>query len=274
MRMNKIQLIGIDLDGTLLNRKKEVDAYTARILKRCIREGIQVYFVSGRPYPFVKQIARKVDPHIQIIAANGGYLEMNGYEEENVIEEHVLYEIIDKIAKYQSKAFFKSKQIIYTHESYDQRFMYDHMNSQLDEDLKAASICELSWNQLKARVKGILKILIYEEDCERLKALQQEIQDVCSVEIVNFCDINIDITAHNITKGYAMCSVMETYGITSQQVMAIGDSDNDLPMLEVAGVKVAMKNAQENIKEYCDFITDDNDHDGVGKAISKFLQWE
>ena len=61
------------------------------------------------------------------------------------------------------------------------------------------------------------------------------------------------------------------HGISMENVMTLGDYDNDMPMIKAAGLGVAMGNALEKVKAAADYVTDTNDNDGVGKAIEKFV---
>jgi Cof subfamily protein (haloacid dehalogenase superfamily) len=74
-----------------------------------------------------------------------------------------------------------------------------------------------------------------------------------------------------VSKGSAVKILADYYGISSEQVMCIGDSENDLSMIKFAGLGVAMENGDENVKEAAKYITDSNNCDGVAKVIEKFV---
>ena len=80
-----------------------------------------------------------------------------------------------------------------------------------------------------------------------------------------------EMTDINATKGKTMAYLCELNSITSSQVIAFGDSGNDLPLLEFAGVSVAMGNAEENVKQIADYVTETNALDGVAVAVEKFV---
>ena len=73
-----------------------------------------------------------------------------------------------------------------------------------------------------------------------------------------------------VSKGNAVAKLCEELGLTAENVMAIGDEENDISMIEFAGIGVAMENAVPAVKEAANEITVDNDHDGVAKVIEKF----
>ena len=74
-----------------------------------------------------------------------------------------------------------------------------------------------------------------------------------------------------MTKAAGLKELAKYLGISMKETLAIGDADNDRTVLEAAGISVAMGNADRKIKEICDAVTGDNDHNGVGEAIRKFL---
>ena len=81
----------------------------------------------------------------------------------------------------------------------------------------------------------------------------------------------LEIFPKDVNKGTAIKFLAQYLGLNMEQTMAMGDRDNDLPMLEVAVKAIAMGNAVDNLKKHSDFVTSDNDHDGVGVAINKFV---
>ncbi|WP_263969807.1 HAD-IIB family hydrolase [Companilactobacillus kimchii] len=81
----------------------------------------------------------------------------------------------------------------------------------------------------------------------------------------------LEIFPNNVNKGEAVKYLAQQLEIELKDILAIGDRDNDISMLEVAGTGVAMGNAQVGVKAVSDYVTTDNNHDGVGDAIEKFV---
>ena len=80
-----------------------------------------------------------------------------------------------------------------------------------------------------------------------------------------------EMTSQGIDKGAALQSALSKLGIEAKECIAFGDAGNDITMLQFAGVGVAMANAQEEVKAIADEITDDNNHDGIAKALLKYI---
>ena len=80
-----------------------------------------------------------------------------------------------------------------------------------------------------------------------------------------------EFTAMNVNKGRSLALAMERLGIRPEECIAFGDAQNDISMLEFAGIGVAMGNAQKAVLEMADEITDDNEHDGIAKSLLKHI---
>lgn len=267
---NKFKLICLDLDGTLLNSKNEISEKNISCLKKCLDQGIHVFFVTGRPYCYARYQANQIDERIEIIAYNGGCYIENNQLVEKFIPSDKLIPIIDCIEKYNIPAFFKGSTYFYTHEAYDKRFLYEHMMT-LNGFPFNKSFASLTWDELRQNTKDIIKVLLYNYDIEPLNQLRAEIDQIDEVTTTSDRTISFDIIPENVSKGNAMRDVMRTYNIQKEEVIAFGDAENDIPMFECSGFNVAMGNAKDNIKEMCNAVTLSNDEDGVAEYLNKFI---
>jgi Cof subfamily protein (haloacid dehalogenase superfamily) len=89
------------------------------------------------------------------------------------------------------------------------------------------------------------------------------------LELTNSLPTNVEANPAGVSKAAALHFLCERMGITMEEVMAVGDSLNDIKMIQASGVGVAMGNAQEAIKNVADFVTDTNNNNGVAKAIER-----
>ena len=81
----------------------------------------------------------------------------------------------------------------------------------------------------------------------------------------------LEFMPKGITKAYGISLLAKDLGIRAEEIMTLGDEENDLPMIEYAGLGVAMANAIPLVKEAADVVTDTNDQDGVAKAVEKYI---
>lgn len=107
-------------------------------------------------------------------------------------------------------------------------------------------------------------------DMGELAQAWKELEQYEDLVLVSSLGYNIEINAVGVDKGRGLMELGELLGIRPQEIMAFGDGDNDIRMLEKAGIGVAMGNALDNVKAAADYVTDTNDEEGVAKAIIKY----
>ena len=190
----------------------------------------------------------------------------------HTIEPHVLYQIIDVLKEHaHARAFFKGKHEFFTHEPYDERFLYDHINNQLPAAVQVTSFTGMSWEDLKHHAHDIAKILVYDMQTDRLLKARKQIECIENITVTDYQPISFDITAGGVHKGNAIKAVLQSLHLKKEEFMAFGDAMNDLPMFAEAGLTVAMANAAEEIQASCDIVTADYMDDGVAKAIQRYI---
>lgn len=265
--MNNPFLICLDLDGTLLNEKSEVSQRNKRALKSCLDRGGAVCVVTGRPYCFAKYTALSVDPRIRVISSAGACYERDGELIVSPVPQKALQAFVDCLEKSEARAFFKGLHTFYTHEAYDKRFLYDRFNPLFPPDGQVRSLVELSYQELREKARDIHKILVYAETGELMEAFESQVSDISGLQVSRYNDISIDVSAAGVDKGRAIRDIRLRLGISKKATLAIGDAKNDLPMFQEAGVKIAMANAKEEIREMCDWVTASNEEDGVALVL-------
>ncbi|HLR52116.1 MAG TPA: HAD-IIB family hydrolase, partial [Candidatus Avamphibacillus sp.] len=109
------------------------------------------------------------------------------------------------------------------------------------------------------------------KDKNKLDAIIEEISYIGGIEMTNSLPTNIEVNPEGVNKANALKTVCKKLGITMDNVLACGDSINDIKMIQEAGVGVAVGNAQQAIKNVADFVTETNNNDGVAKAIEKYV---
>ena len=124
---------------------------------------------------------------------------------------------------------------------------------------------------MRRHARGIEKFSILYPDYATRDAARAAVLAACRVEATASLGANLELNAPGVTKGRALVALAETLGYTRENVMACGDSDNDLAMIRMAGLGVAMGNAQPEVLAAADAVTGDNNHDGVAQAIEKYI---
>ena len=115
------------------------------------------------------------------------------------------------------------------------------------------------------------KVNIYLGDLEERKTLREDLGSVEGIVISSSLYNNLEINAHGATKGNALMWLADYLSIDRKATMAFGDGENDISMIEAAGVGVAMGNGLEAVKAAADEITLTNDEDGVAAALERLI---
>ncbi|SET58979.1 hypothetical protein SAMN05216389_11615 [Oceanobacillus limi] len=284
-----MKLIATDLDGTLLNEKGNVSLENAQAIRKALDMGIQVVVATGRSYDAANKPIQEVGLSLPIISLNGA----NTYTKEKELirdipmdrsickkiqtvceEENMYFEVFTNKGIFSlSRDDFKqvimdimmtahptiSKEEIEL--AVEQRFQDEEVQfiSNYDELFKDKNI-------------NIYKILAFSLDNSTLQKVRETFTDHSSVKITSSGSINLEFNDPQAQKGIALSLFAESQNISMQDVMALGDNYNDLSMLTLAGRGVAMGNAEEGIKQQCDFITKENKQNGVAYAIEEMLK--
>lgn len=267
-----IKLIVIDLDDTLLDKKKNISFKNIQAIQEAIANHIQIVIASGRPYFRVKPILEKLgmlNNKNYVITFNGG-ITSNGTNseilDERKLDIHDLQEILKTARKYGLCFNVYQERHIYTskiEQSILKLPVYQGVDFiyQTDEEM----------NQITYAHKVIfadLEMKINESKPNVIADLGKKFTIVQSTP--NF----LEILPLNTSKGEALKHLAKSLGINKKEIMAIGDAENDLSMFDVAETKVAMANAISELKEKATFITKSCEENGVAWAIFHMIQGE
>lgn len=273
----KYKLICIDMDGTLLDSNHEVSANNIVALKRVIEDGVHIAITTGRIYASAKYYSNLIGINAHIITANGASIRDNidgSVVYTNTIPSKILSGIAKIVSKYNLKINFTTSDTIFTAYEVPETHLYKIMNKSVSEDLKVKFLTFDNIEEGISRFDGnVLKCIIIEDtNLEALKLARAEINAAFGNElhIVSSGINNVEIMQKESSKGNAVKRLSEKFGLTKDEVMCIGDSENDLSMIQFAGLGVAMDNSMDILKEHADYITKSNDECGVGFAIDKF----
>lgn len=267
----RYKLIPIDMDDTLLTTAKEISEKNKNMIQRAMANGTKIVLCSGRPHKAMYDYARSlgIDGDDNYMITNGGAIieNMSGeivYQKTlsndfycefvKFVKEHVLpYCVLD----IQGNTYTSGFEFI---DEYTIAMAYENSRGlciKEPEDLPA------DFEITKAVINGSEQRL-------------DEITDFINQQFSNYFVVRtgvgyLEIFPNNVNKGEAVKYLAQQLEIELKDVLAIGDRDNDISMLKVAGTGVAMGNAQVGVKAVSDYVTTDNNHDGVGDAIEKFV---
>lgn len=276
---SKIKLICIDMDGTLLNSKHEVSNENKKAIKKAHDRGVNIALCTGRMFLSAKYYADLIGINTPIIASNGAFIK-NGYNDkaiyENPLPKDIAIEIYKIAKKYGLTIQFNSWNVLFMETPASEEHAYVVMNRDLPEEKRVKFIINEKLDEAIQNYEGnILKAGVIEKAAnkDKLWTAKEEIKDIFrdKLHVVSSGDNNFEITVGSVSKGNAAAYLAKLLNIPQEEVMCIGDSENDLSMIKYAGIGVAMGNGLDIVKEAADFITDTNDNSGVSKAIERFV---
>lgn len=264
--MIKIKLIAVDLDGTMLSRDSNI---TRRVKDAvaAVRESGGYFTVStGRMFSSAVNFARELDIDLPLITYQGALVK-NSLSGE-VLRYHPLP------LNYAREIITRVHQLGY------------HLNGYLEDRLLVEKDDEIgrryaAKNGVEMAIVGNF-IEYFHDDPTKLVVIAEE-QQVTQllaeltptyqgkVHISKSLPGYLEFSHIQATKGDALAHLARHFGVQREEIMAVGDSFNDIEMLEYAGVGVAVANAREEIKNIANYVTIQSYGDGVVEALEKYV---
>ena len=268
-----IKLIAIDMDGTLLNKQNLLTERNRKAIEMAKDKGIEVVIATGRVLKSAIYYSKDLELDSYIAACNGA-----------VVVDKDFKKIVDRpISKSDIKRVMElgNEMGIYFHfYNEDTFFTKTYVKEIVDyytpttERLKGQSIDISLYESVDSITSNkdlkVYKFLFIDKDQEKLISLRDRLNEYGSIEISKSWRDNLEVMDKGVSKGSAIEILCNKLRISKDEVMAIGDNENDLSMIKMAGVGVAMDNAEAILKQHADFVTSCNDKDGVALAIEKF----
>lgn len=266
-----IKMIAIDIDGTLLNSAGHVTAGTIAAIKAAVAQGVKVVLCSGRPLvgvtPFLEELGLSGEEEQYVITFNGAVItRANG----QILREHRL----DRATYEAVTAFAQTNKLPH--------FVLDPAGEVItaDRDVDATAVVQAWENKAGVLVRDPEEMPadfelakgVFCGDAARLDAATPAVTAAFGDDhYVVRADANfLEVMNAKASKGQALAELLELLDLAPENLMAIGDGMNDLPMLQLAGTGVAMGNAGDAVKAVAQHVTVTNDEDGVAAAIRHF----
>lgn len=262
-----IKLVAIDLDGTLLDNDRQISLRTKEAIRNVRHRGVEVTLATGRMFYSARPYADDLGLNLPLVTYQGALVKVSGTGEvlyEKSVDADLAQEVVN-LAKDRGLAinFYADDYVLVDrlnpfNEEYARRF-----NARFREVGDLRKLSHVS----------PLKLLIIDYDEESLNKLEVECHRIFgdSLHITKSMPEYLEFLHPQATKARGIEAVARHMGIAPGEVMAIGDSWNDLEMLEWAGLAVVMGNARQAIKEKADYVTCSNEDNGVAEALEKLL---
>lgn len=272
---NRVRLIGVDLDGTLLTTQKKLTSYTREVLECAAKQGIAVLPATGRPFSGIPEEMARFPGFRYAVTANGGRV-VDIKTGEPLFEELVSVEAAREVLKV-LEHYDCLREIYYDGIGYAPADGLKDIDRYMDEPPMAEYITKTRVPVPDIRAKfeeenrGADKVQGLFVTLEDRNAAVEELRFVSGIEITGALKMNIEVNAAGVNKGKALVRLGKLLGISREEIMAFGDGANDLDMMKEVGIGVAMDNGKEEIKEAADYIAASNDEDGVARFLEEYV---
>lgn len=267
--MSSIRLIVSDIDGTILDQQHQVDPDLIELIPQLQEKKIPFILASARSPIGIAPIARRLVIHQEPIACYNGALIVKG---EEILFEHSLDK--DEIRTFLHRV--------------------EELDSSISINCYSGSIWfnsrEDQWTQVEASITGetptvqslsqilsddalhLHKLLLIGET-QKIQELYQKLdpQEFPQTAFYLSKENYLEVTAKSVSKRDAVLELAAYYQVPLEEVMTIGDHFNDLPMIRLAGLGVAMGNAPEAVQKEAKVVTTSNQEHGVAQAIQEYV---
>lgn len=275
------RLVCLDIDGTTANSHGKISSYTKETIHKAIKKGIPVCLVTGRNLRNAMQAVKMLDIDTLLVTSDGGVI----YDIKNkkiVRQLQIDKEEIRKMSKIADKydVYMEfcttQKYVKYIKEPSLLKYSYGGIPENPAQGVKFYFQGLRKYSSLDKifnKYDNIDQFLVGGKK-EEVKAIYDEIKTEDLTDIIIRDDLweNYLFVVHkDSTKSTGVSFLCDYYGISMDEVIAMGDQMNDVDMIQKAGLGIAMGNAHDTIKEIANDITDTNDNDGVAKALYKYL---
>ena len=267
------KLLALDMDGTVLNSQKKISLLTKAAIANLLERGVYVVVGTGRNLAELVEYRDDFKGmHYGILISGGMVFDFHndapikihgldeatifklidfGLETRAMIHLHTVRKSVAREADIQNMAAFDMG--VY-------QGMFDKICERYDDPKK----------YVREHPGEVIKVNLYHRDRESRDKNFERINKL-NLSISYAEAFNLEMSPANITKGSGLRELCDFLKIDISETVAMGDADNDKEILQAAGFSVAMGNASDEIKKFADFVTLDNDNDGVAAAIEKIF---
>ena len=267
------RLLAMDMDGTVLNRDKQITPRTAEAIRCGLAGGKEILFATGRcPSEMTEHL--NTFPNMKYAMCLSGALIFDVRSGQPLSALTISGELVEQVLNvadeldamvniYAGNDVFVEKRRRGNMEYFNcQCFaaLYDSCAVWVD-DIRSV---------LRDRAGEIYKINFYCHDDENWEKGRRLLEKL-PLNYASGIPMNFEISPMGVNKGAGLETLSRVTGIPVAEMIAVGDEGNDLEMVQTAGLGVAMGNAIESVKAVADVVTNDCDHDGVAEVIEKYL---
>ena len=271
-----VQLIITDLDGTIIDEENKVTQRVSEAFQQARARGVPAVIATGRTLAESLEAQQQIGADRYSITMNGAFV-YDHYRQEALNQEHI--------------ERTRVKQMIHLLNSFDDVFFHAYGNNQpicSEKSLKLIHMAGSSPQVIQmftATQKVVPNLITYIEEnnleinkfyitsqnIERLNLIKSYANSVEGLRSLQSMPKGIEVIPTTVDKSHAVQLLCAHLGVDIRHTLMIGDSENDIGMLQLGGISVVMGNAPDHVKQYADWIAPTNSENGAAAAIEKFV---
>lgn len=269
------KLIGLDLDGTTLDNRGKLSARTQKALENAYESGVHVVIATGRNFTALPDVLRNLNFIQYTITSNGG--EIRDYKtQKSIYKNHIGIEGAKAVYEYLKNRSYMIEIFIDGMGFIGNRDFENIKNGLIsyrtaEYVIKTRTPVDDIFVKFKENLSCIENINIFFETTDEKNKMREELKSFTDINVTSSLIENLEIGRKDTSKATGIKFIADRLQIDTSKIICFGDGLNDLEMIKMAGMGVAMGNATDDVKAKADYITDPNSEDGVAKVIEKFV---
>jgi Cof subfamily protein (haloacid dehalogenase superfamily) len=265
MVFKEIKLIAIDLDGTLLNDEGKVSLGNETAVKQAVSQGIQVIIATGKTRYSAREAMAQLGLRTPGVFIQGLVVcnADGSVRYERRLDVPMIQRVLDFCQQHElDPTAYCHERLLTLFDGPHRARMHERYGEPFAELLPAEA-----WSKA-----GVNKVLISKRRVDFPREMRDKLSDMVgdTAVVVQAIPSSIEVLPQGASKGAGVARLLEDLGIAWENVLAIGDGENDIEMLQAAGIGVAMGNANELVQNTADYVTNSNIEDGVANALIRF----
>ncbi len=279
MKPPTYRLLAVDIDGTLVNSQDQITVPTRDAIAAATRAGIQVVLVTGRQYGNTYRLAQQLKLTTPVVTASGALIK-NPSDHQTFYKASFEQATTDRILEIVDDAGFEP---VFFTDHYTEGYEY-HFPSRFDHNPYLAEFIAANRERGRFfdRIAGSAADGLFAGFAigmrKRMVELESQLEDALPSQLYlhvlkspKYAGFFCEIAPAGVTKWSGVCRLAKCWGISEQQICAVGDDVNDIPMLRGAALGVAMGNAADCVKQIADRVAPSHDEDGLASVVQSIL---
>lgn len=274
MRMTTKKLICFDLDGTLLNSQRQLSPINSEVLQNLEKAGHVVSIATGRLYKSACKIRSLIPADLEIICSNGAVVEAQGrIIRRDQIPLELLRDLYPLAREHDVSLAFDSLYAVY-HTKLGWTLMMNYFSNVINKGslhIRNIHVRDLD-EYMRYAPYFINGIVISRTGPDKIAGLRRELESLDLFNIESSAHNNVEIIPRDSNKGSAALLLAQRHGIYPEDIIGFGDGENDIKLLETAGIGIAMGNAPDVVKRRADLVIGNNDSDAIARTLETLLE--